>query len=124
MIQILVLQQLYNLAGDALQDQLLDHRSLLSFPGLAGSSTSPSWAAYCRQCLQFLNHPVFWASGTPFFAREFFNNFQLEKISSLTCGTDTSVSEIVRIMPQFMPTSASESRQKKRSMAAYAIVIE
>jgi transposase, IS5 family len=41
MIKILVLQQLYNLADDALEYQLLDRRSFLSFLGLTGSSTIP-----------------------------------------------------------------------------------
>lgn len=41
MIKILVLQQLYNLADDALEYQLLDRRSFLSFLDLTGSSTIP-----------------------------------------------------------------------------------
>ena len=41
MIQILVLQQLYNLADDALEYQLLDRRSFLTFLGLTESSTIP-----------------------------------------------------------------------------------
>jgi transposase, IS5 family len=39
MIKILVLQQLYNLADDALEYQLLDRRSFLQFLGLTNSST-------------------------------------------------------------------------------------
>ena len=41
MIKILVLQQLYNLADDALEYQLLDRRSFLQFLGLTDSSTIP-----------------------------------------------------------------------------------
>lgn len=41
MIKILVLQQLYNLADDALEYQLLDRRSFLQFLGLTDSSTVP-----------------------------------------------------------------------------------
>ena len=41
MIKILVLQQLYNLADDALEYQLLDRRSFLAFLDLTGSSTIP-----------------------------------------------------------------------------------
>ncbi|MFC6519817.1 transposase [Undibacterium arcticum] len=39
MAKILVLQQLYNLADDALEYQLLDRRSFLQFLGLTESST-------------------------------------------------------------------------------------
>jgi IS5 family transposase len=41
MVKILVLQQLYNLADDALEYQLLDRRSFLQFLGLTESSTIP-----------------------------------------------------------------------------------
>ena len=41
MAKILVLQQLYNLADDALEYQLLDRRSFLQFLGLTESSTIP-----------------------------------------------------------------------------------
>ncbi|NMM28358.1 MAG: IS5 family transposase [Glaciimonas sp.] len=41
MTKILVLQQLYNLADDALEYQLLDRRSFLLFLGLTDSSTIP-----------------------------------------------------------------------------------
>lgn len=41
MIKILVLQQLYNLADDALEYQLLDRRSFLSYLGLTDSSAIP-----------------------------------------------------------------------------------
>lgn len=41
MIKILVLQQFYNLADDALEYQLLDRRSFLQFLGLTDSSTIP-----------------------------------------------------------------------------------
>ena len=41
MTKILVLQQLYNLADDALEYQLLDRRSFLQFLGLTESSTIP-----------------------------------------------------------------------------------
>ncbi|MDQ2821703.1 MAG: transposase [Pseudomonadota bacterium] len=39
MTKILILQQLYNLADDALEYQLLDRRSFLQFLGLTESST-------------------------------------------------------------------------------------
>jgi IS5 family transposase len=39
MIKILVLQQLYNLADDALEYQLLDRRSFLQFLDLTDSSS-------------------------------------------------------------------------------------
>jgi IS5 family transposase len=41
MIKILVLQQLYNLADDALEYQLLDRRSFLRFLDLTESSSIP-----------------------------------------------------------------------------------
>ena len=41
MTKILVQQQLYNLADDALEYQLLDRRSFLQFLGLTESSTIP-----------------------------------------------------------------------------------
>lgn len=41
MVKILVLQQLYNLADDALEYQLLDRRSFLQFLDLAESSSIP-----------------------------------------------------------------------------------
>ena len=41
MIKVLVLQQLYSLADDALEYQLLDRRSFLQFLGLTDSSTIP-----------------------------------------------------------------------------------
>lgn len=41
MVKILVLQQLYNLADDALEYQWLDRRSFLTFLGLTESSTIP-----------------------------------------------------------------------------------
>jgi IS5 family transposase len=41
MVKILVLQQLYNLADDALEYQLLDRRSFLQFLGLTDSSSIP-----------------------------------------------------------------------------------
>jgi IS5 family transposase len=41
MVKILVLQQLYNLADDALEYQLLDRRSLLQFLDLTESSSIP-----------------------------------------------------------------------------------
>jgi IS5 family transposase len=41
MTKILILQQLYNLADDALEYQLLDRRSFLQFLGLTESSTIP-----------------------------------------------------------------------------------
>jgi len=41
MIKILVLQQLYNLADDVLEYQLLDSRKFLQFLGLNDSSTIP-----------------------------------------------------------------------------------
>ena len=42
MVKILVLQQLYNLADDALEYQLLDRRSLLQFLDLTESSSIPN----------------------------------------------------------------------------------
>ncbi|WGG52070.1 transposase [Rugamonas sp. DEMB1] len=41
MVKILVLQQLYNLADDALEYQLLDRRSFLQFLDLTESSSIP-----------------------------------------------------------------------------------
>jgi len=41
MIKILVLQQLYNLADDALEYQLPDRRSILRFLDLSDSSSIP-----------------------------------------------------------------------------------
>ena len=41
MTKILILQQLYNLADDALEYQLLDRRSFLQFLGLTESGTTP-----------------------------------------------------------------------------------
>ena len=41
MTKILILQQLYNLADDALEYQLLDCRSFLQFLGLTESRTTP-----------------------------------------------------------------------------------
>lgn len=41
MVKILVLQQLYNLADDALENQLLDRRNFLQFPDLTESSSIP-----------------------------------------------------------------------------------
>ena len=41
MVKTLVLQQLYNLADDALENQLLDRRSFLQFPDPTESSSIP-----------------------------------------------------------------------------------
>ena len=51
MIKILVLQQLYNLADDTLEYQLLDRRSFLQFLGLTDSSTVPGVRLWRRSSL-------------------------------------------------------------------------
>jgi IS5 family transposase len=62
-IKILVLQQLYNLADDALEYQLLDRRSLLQFLDLTDSSSIPDaktiWLFRDRLAQAGVGNPIF-----------------------------------------------------------------